>query len=587
MSRTASSRRPWRAWPRGPLGLLVVGSALAVSAAGGVGEIRFAEVSAEWGIAFRHHHCGTGEFYMVETMGSGVVVFDYDGDGDEDLFLVDSGPLPGCEERPRSVLYRNDGGSFVDVTDRAGIAVSGYGMGAVAGDVDGDRRPDLYVTAFGVNQLFRNRGDGTFADVTASAGVGDPLWGTSAAMADTDGDGDLDIYVTNYVDFSLDENPACGSEVRRLISYCHPEVFEPQPDRFFRNRGDGVFDDATLEAGFDVAVGRGLGVVFGDVDADGDQDLYVANDMNANYLFENRGDGTFAEIGLISGVALSDRGHPEAGMGVDWGDLDGDGRPEIMVTHLDQQSNALYSATPGRVFVDRRFPSRLAEASIPKVGFGVAFLDLDNDADLDIAVANGHIIHNVEAWGRGTTFRQRNQIFRNDGAGRFEEVVASGLDVVRSSRGLSAGDLDGDGDLDLVVSNSNEEIEVYRNDTAVAPRWVQVDLVGGPGGVGVGAAVTLTVDGRRRAREVRTASSYLSQNATTLHFGTGAAAAVLEVEVRWPDGRRQRLDHLPAGRRLSLGRAADPVTTLSSRAERPKGAESRDLADQRSGLHPR
>jgi hypothetical protein len=506
-------------------------------------------------VAFRHHHCGTGRFYLVETMGSGVVVFDYDADGDQDLFLVDSGRLPECEEEPRSVLYRNDGGRFVDATARAGIAVRHYGMGAVAGDVDGDRLPDLYVTAFGPNQLFLNRGDGSFREADGAAGAGDPLWGTSASLADTDGDGDLDLYVTNYVDWGLDNNPACGSPVRGLVSYCHPEVFAPLPDRFFRNRGDGVFDDATLEAGFEQAIGNGLGVVFADIEGDGDQDLYVANDMTPNFLFQNQGDGTFVDVALLAGTALSDRGQPEAGMGVDIGDLGGDGLPEIIVTHLDQQTNALYSATAGGAFVDRRFASRLAEPSLTRVGFGVAFADFDTDADLDIVVANGHIVPDVELWGRGTTYRQQNQLFANDGAGAFVEVTDAGLDVVRSSRGLATGDLDGDGDVDVAITNSNEEAEVYRNDSRATGAWIQVDLVGGPGGIGVGSQVALEAGGVRQRREVRTASSYLSQNATTLHFGLGAAPAADALELRWADGGVQTLRRPLAGKRLRVWRA--------------------------------
>lgn len=534
---------------------LAVAPSVPESAADPTAEIRFAEVSDQWGVSFRHHHCGTGHFYMVETMGSGVVIFDYDGDGDQDLFLVDSGKLPDCgDEAPRSVLYRNDGGQFVDVTARAAITVRNYGMGAVAGDVDGDGLPDLYITAFGTNQLFLNRGDGSFVDVTETAGVGDPLWSASAALADTDGDGDLDLYVTHYVDFSLDNNLKCGSPVRELVTYCHPEVFNPLPDRFYRNRGDGLFDDATAEAGFADAVGNGLGVIFGDMDRDGDQDLYVANDMNANFLFQNQGDGTFADIALLSGAALSDRGLPEAGMGVEIGDLDGDGLPEIMVTHLDQQTNALYSATDGGIFLDRRFPWRLAEASMAQVGFGLAFADFDSDGDLDIVVANGHIMPNVAEWGRGTTFRQSNQVFRNDGRGRFQEVVDAGLEVVRSSRGLAIGDLDGDGDLDLVISNSNEECEVYRNDSRAAGDWLQVDLAGGPGGVGIGSMVTLSAGGARQVREVRTASSYLSQSATTVHFALGLGGEPVELEVRWPDGHRQRLRQPVMGRRLRVWR---------------------------------
>jgi hypothetical protein len=512
-------------------------------------------VSQEWGLSFRHHHGGTGQFYMPETMGSGVAIFDYDGDGDPDVFFVDSGAMPGYQgETPRSVLLRNDGGRFVDVTTRSGIQVTGYGMGATAGDVDGDGDPDLYVTAFGPDQLFRNNGDGTFTDATAKAGLvvlGKPLWGAAAAFADTDGDGDLDLYVADYLDFSFDNNPVCGNQSLGLRSYCHPEVFHGLPDRFYRNRGDGTFENATAAAGFPADTGNGLGVIFGDFDKDGDQDLYVANDMNPSFLYENRGNGTFQEIGLLSGTALSDQGVPEAGMGVDAGDVDGNGFPDIVKTHLDLQTNALYLNQGSMLFTDGRYVSKLAEPSLYKVGFGVLFADLDQDGDLDHVVANGHIIHNAELFGTGTTYKQRNQVFENTGRGVFREVKDSGMDVVRSSRGLAAGDLDLDGDLDLVIANSNDLSEVYENVTSPAGNWLQVDLAGrGRNTSGIGARLELEAGSRKQLREVRTASSYLSQNALTLHFGLGAAENADRLTIYWPGGKPQVIQGLPKDRRI-------------------------------------
>ncbi len=511
----------------------------------------FTEVSGQWQLDFRHHHGGSGRFYMVETMGSGVVLFDYDRDGDTDVFFVDSGALPGYEGPPAgSRLYRNDGARrFTDVSDRAGLGLEEYAMGATAGDVDRDGDLDLYLTAFGPNQLFLNQGDGSFLPALG-AGARDPLWSTSAAFGDVDLDGDLDLYVANYVDFTLDNNLPCGDVGRGLRSYCHPDVYDGVPDSYWINDGRGSFSPGSgISAGGEP--GKGLGVVFVDDDADGLPDLYVANDMTANLLFRNRGGGLFEEEGLASGVAYSDRGEPEAGMGVTAGDLDGDGQVEIFVTHLDRQSNALYSRREEGFYIDERRTGGMVEASYHKVGFGTSFADLDNDGDLDVAVANGHIIHNIEEWGSGSTYRQPNQIFVNDGEGRMREATSAGLGVVRSSRGLAVGDLDADGDLDLVISNSNEEAEVYENRTVPSGRWLEVALAGSRSDRdGVGARVSIEGGGRSQVREMRTASSYLSQNPLVLHFGLGGAAGIEEARIHWPSGKRQILSDLPSNRRL-------------------------------------
>jgi hypothetical protein len=521
--------------------------------------LHFREVSGPWGLRFRHHNAGSGNFYMIETMGSGVVLWDYDGDGDPDVLFVDSGKLPGYTgEAPRSVLYRNDGnGHFVDVTLRAGLHVAGYGMGATAGDIDGDGNPDLYVTAFGKSQLFHNNGDGTFTDITDKAGVGLTSWTTSAAFADADKDGHLDLYVASYVDFSFANNPVCGLKAKNLRSYCHPEVYNPLPHHFFHNKGDGTFEDATAKAGFGGVLGNGLGVIWGDIDEDGWPDLYVANDMTPSFLFHNKGNGTFEEIGLAAGAALSDKGLPEAGMGIDMGDLLGHGRLDIMITHLDGQTSVVYGNQGNGLFNDARYSSKLAEPSIDKVGFGLAFGDFDQDGDLDVVVANGHIIHNVEQWGTGTTYKQRNQLFENLGGGHFREVTDSGMDVIRSSRGLAIGDLDGDGDLDVVVTNNNDDAEVYEN-AGARGGWLQVDLAAESGKTGnrsgIGARLELQAGGKTQKRDVRTASSYESQNALTVHFGLGAAKQADRLTVRWPDGKVQVFKDLPVDRRVVVVR---------------------------------
>ena len=423
-------------------------------------EIRFREVASEWGLDFRHHHGGSGERYMLETMVGGVILFDYDYDGDVDIFFVDGGQLPGYEgEKARSILFRNDGqGHFVDVTERAALELAVYGCGGTAGDVDGDGDLDLYLTAFGENALFRNQGDGTFQEVGRESGVADPLWSASAAFADVDRDGDLDLYVANYVDWGVDNNKFCGDRKTGVRGYCQPGIFNGLPDRLYRNRGDGIFVDDAQTAGFEGARNAGLGVAFADFDDDGWVDLYVANDLDPNFLFSNRGDGTFEDVSLLSGVAFSDTGQMEAGMGVELADLDGDGHIDIVVTNFALETNAFYKNIGDGLFIDNRFPSNIAESSLLFLTFGVVAVDVDHDRDLDLVLANGHILDNAEELSAVGTYAQQNQIMENLGGGRFRMRMDVGADEVRVSRGLAYGDLARDGDLDLVFNNSNQVI---------------------------------------------------------------------------------------------------------------------------------
>ena len=547
MSRRRVGRRPGRAPRAAGLVLLLAGLAAAAPA-----EIRFAPAAERWGIDFRHHDGASGRLYMVETNGSGVVLFDFDGDGDLDVFLIDGAVLPGYEgPAPRSRLLRNDGGGFVDVTDRSGIEVPDYGTGGVAGDMDGDGDLDLFVGAFGPNLLFENLGDGRFREVAAERGVADSAWASSAALADVEGDGDLDLYVANYVDFALDDNKPCGDQKRRLRGYCGPDVYRGLADRFYRNLGDGRFRDETEAAGFGGARGAGLGVCFADLDDDGRPDLYVANDLMPNYLFRNRGDGAFEDVSLLSGTAFGDRGRAEAGMGIAVDDFDGDGRLDIVVTNYEGETHALYGNRGAGLFTDRRFVANLAEPTLLQLAFGVASGDLDHDGDPDLAVANGHVRHNAELFNPASSYRQANQIFENLGDGRFAEAAA-GLDAVRASRGLALGDLDGDGDLDLVISNVADLAEVYENRLpAGSGGWLRLDLAPAAGQRhGVGARVEIEAGGRRQLREVRTACSYQSHGFIGAHFGVAGAARVERLTLRLPGGSRLAFADLPAGRRI-------------------------------------
>jgi enediyne biosynthesis protein E4 len=519
----------------------------------------FVDVTVAVGLDFKHQNGAAGQRYLPETYGSGGALLDYDNDGWLDIYLVDGGRLPGLSQAPKApnVLYRNSAeGHFTAVVEAAGAADEGYGMGAVAADYDNDGDVDLYVTNFGPNVLFRND-DGVFKDVTDSAQVGDTGWGSSAAFADVDADGFLDLYVGNYLEYPTEDPLACtiGNSDERI--YCDPRKFAGQVDRLYRNGGaelGWVFSDWTQKAGLAQTVGKELGVVFTDFDLDGDQDLYLANDLTPNLLMRNDG-GVFVERGLASGTSLNDEGQIEAGMGVDAGDTDGDGWPDLYVTNFQWESNTLYRNLKGRFFNDATVDSRLNAPSLPFLGFGTGFLDYDLDGDLDIFVANGHVYDNAAKVDRSSHYAQRNQLLRNNGSGVFAEVepAVSGLVRTEVSRGAAFGDYDNDGDTDILVTNSNGPAVLLQNAGGASANWLGIELVGmATNSQGIGARVVLHAGGRIQVRQVRAGSSYLCSSDSRLLFGLGKEKGAVLIEVHWPSGTVQRLEQVEGGRYLII-----------------------------------
>ncbi|MFQ5791338.1 MAG: CRTAC1 family protein [Acidobacteriota bacterium] len=513
------------------------------------------DITSEAGIDFRHVTGASGRKYMVETMGAGAVFFDYDGDLDPDLYLVNGGVLRGfgASEPVTGALYRNDGGlRFTDVTAASGLTHQGYGMGAASGDYDHDGDVELYVTHFGPNRLFRNNGDGTFTEVTAEAGVGNELWSASATWSDLDGDGHLDLYVTNYVDWGYNNHPDCsqrrGGEVLR--SYCLPDAFRGLPDALYRNRGDGTFTDVSRDAEVARPDGKGLGVVAFDYNGDDLPDLYVANDTVPNFLFRNEGGMRFTEIALEAGAAYDEEGNALAGMGVGVGDYDLDGDLDLFVTNFSGEANTLYRNEANGFFTDVSFRAGIGRPSLRSLGFGTAFCDLDNDSLLDLVVANGHVLDNTALLREGTSYPQANQFLRNVGDARFEPVRGEGpaFETVKVSRGMAVADLEGDGDSDLLFTNSGERPNLLRNDGGTG-NVLRLLMVGRRANrSAVGARLFVNIGDGELAFEVPSASSYLSQNEPVVHLGLGERTEVKALRVRWPQSQEQILGPLAAGK---------------------------------------
>ena len=522
----------------------------------------FPDVAEAIGVTLINVSGGAEKEYIIETNGNGAALFDYDGDGDIDLLIANGTTLERYAQGgdPMAALYRNDGGRFVDVTGAAGLEARGWGMGACVADYDNDGRSDAYVTAYGPNVLYRNRGDGAFEDTTARAGAGDAGWGTNCAFADYDRDGDVDLYVANYVQFSVESAPRPGE--RSTCRYmgadvmCGPVGLTGEADRLYRNDGDGIFTDVTDEAGIRDPGLYGFGVVFSDLDGDGWPDVYVANDSVPNLLFHNDGDGTFSEAGVVSGTAFNEAGHAQAGMGLAAGDYDGNGYLDLFVTNFSHDTNTLYQNLGDLLFLDGTAAAGLGADSLPHLGWGAGFVDLDNDGLLDIFVANGHVYPQVDDVDAGTRFLQPKEIYRNAGNGRFDEIggdLDGDLAVARSARGAAFGDYDNDGDVDAVVVNIDDGPSVYRNDGGNRNHWITLRLEGTRSNRdAIGARVEIRAGGRSRFGVVASGGSYLSHNDMRLHFGLGSVERIDAIRVRWPDGSAEDLGGVEADRFVTI-----------------------------------
>jgi hypothetical protein len=519
------------------------------------------------GLDFVHHRFTTpGKKYLPETAGSGVGLFDYDGDGLLDVYCVQTCPLPGYpgkEEAPPDELYHNDGhlrfhrvGDVVQVKGKdgtthdapLGLGDRNYGMGVTCPDVDNDGDPDLLVTNVGRDALYRNNGDGTFTDMTAQSGVVDDFWSAAAGWADLDGDGDLDLYLGNYALIDFAHYKVCGSKDK--ISYCHPDTLASAPDRLFRNDGDFRFTEVTREAGI-VEPGKGgkaLAVVPFDYDDDGRIDLYVANDADPNFVWHNLGGMKFEEVAGTLGVAVDGRGRSQSCMGSDIADVDGDLRFDIVSANFGKEGTVLYVRGDGEYYDDRSIPSGLLGPSYLFTGFGARFFDYDRDADVDLMVVNGHIVDNVHDVDPSQTFEQVPHFFENRGDGTFVQIgpkLSPFFEKPNLGRGLAVGDLDNDGDEDAVVLENDHPLVLLENVVANANHWIAFELVGtkSPRDA-IGARVLLTCGDKKQVAEIRGSTSFLSWKDLRLHFGVGARTDKASATIRWPSGRVQELTGL-------------------------------------------
>jgi hypothetical protein len=515
--------------------------------------IQFVDVTAQSGIRLRNLSGSSTKDYIVETNGNGAGFFDYDRDGDLDAIIVNGSTLRQLTRGgdPLVALYRNDGGGrFSDVTKASGLTRRGWGTGVCIADYDNDGFSDVYVTAFGPNVLWRNTGTGTFVETAHAA---DPRWSTGCAFGDYDRDGHVDLYVANFLTFDQEKVPPRGSPSCGFMNidvFCGPRPLPGEPDALYRNTGAGGFVDVTERAGVKDPGYYGFGVLFTDINGDGWPDIYVANDSVPNLLFRNNRDGTFSEEALLSGVAVSGDGREQAGMGVDAGDYDGDGRPDLVVTNFAQDYTTLYANEGDGIFGDASFRSGMAASLGPFLGWGVGFVDVDNDGRLDVFVANGHVYPDVERT-RTSTYGQKNQLFWNTGRGRFKHVTdagGGGLLVEKSSRGAAFGDYDNDGDVDVLVVNMDDRPTVLRNDTR-GGSWITIGLEGTTSNRdAIGAWLTLEAGGRRQSREIKSGGSYLSHNDLRAHVGLGTATRVDRLVIRWPSGLEETATALPANR---------------------------------------
>lgn len=511
----------------------------------------FEDVTEAAGIDFVHSPGRERRLWFPEIMTGGAGWLDYDDDGDLDLYLVQGGELDrSAAGIPGNRLYRNDGGAFVDVSDRSGVADRGYGMGVAAADYDGDGDTDFYVTNVGPNVLYRNEGDGSFSEVGDGAGVAHPGWGTSSGFFDYDGDGDLDLFVVNYLHWSPSNEVDCFSGEREP-DYCGPSHYKaPAIDTLFRNDGDGRFTDVTASAGLESAFGAGLGLAFGDFDLDGHADLYVANDGMANQLWMNDGQGGFADRALLSGTALNVAGSVEAGMGVQAFDVEGDGDLDLFMAHLWGETNTLY-LNSGGIFEDATPDLGLATPSFPMTGFGAGFADFDHDGRVDLYVANGGVKRSRTPYRDDNPFAEPNLLFRGTESGF--EVAEEGTNLTENSRAAAFGDADGDGDVDVAVLNNGESARLLENRAADdGGGSISLRIVDGAGAPALGTRVRVDAAGQSRWSQVEPTYSYCASNDTRVHFGVGAATTVESVRIVGRAGRKREFRSLAPGRLYTL-----------------------------------
>jgi hypothetical protein len=524
------------------------------SRAASTGVVRLRNVADAAGVHFVHQHSPTADKHYVEAVPGGLAVFDYNGDGRPDIFFTNGAPTPSLEKSSAlyaNRLYRNDGGMrFTDVTDSAGVRGIGYAMGAAAADYDNDGRVDLFVAGVRQNQLLRNRGDGRFEDVTTQAGVASGQWAVAGGWLDYDHDGRLDLLVVNYVAWSPATNRYCGDQARGIRIYCHPRFFQGLPNRLYRNRGDGTFEDVSARAGLLAHAGKGMSVAFADYDHDGRLDVFVTNDAVPNFLFRNNGDGTFGETALVAGVSVPASGRPVSGMGTDFQDYDNDGWEDIHLTALSGETFPLFQNDARGAFVETTQSSGLAALTAKSSGWCSIVADIDNDGRKDIFTANSHAndrIGESEALG----WKQANSLFINDGQGRFRDATAaSGLaGAVAAHRGCGVADFNGDGRLDLVVLVLGARAELWQNDSSPDNRWLIVRLLGTKSNRdGIGARVAVG----NQVRTMTTASGYASSSHAGLHFGLGTASEPVRLEIQWPSGARQVVENVKVNKVVEI-----------------------------------